>query len=295
MLDELLGKAELKAQIEALEDERDRLAAQLDAESDRRRDAVRDRQVAEERANRLDDRIAELEGRVERLEDEELSIDYRGVESLRGDRLSAVLDRLESLETGPEGALTAVLTDDVPAEVRDAFGDHAQLVARAMPCVALTDDAGVVATALSAPTDPRPSVEWSNGFTFDREWFEPVGEYAVALIRSDLFAFGAYRGREQLDFEGFQSDVKGDHSKGGFSQARFERRRDGQIDDHIERCRAVLEAREPARLYVVGERTVLREFSAIADATAAVDATGKPEAALADAFEQFWTVRLYRI
>ncbi|PSP77471.1 hypothetical protein BRC81_09840 [Halobacteriales archaeon QS_1_68_20] len=295
MLDELLGKAALRERIAELEDERDSLEAQLEAESERRREAVRDRQDAEERVNRLEDRIAQLEGRVERLQDEELSVDFRGVTSLRGDRLSSVLDRLASFETGTEGALTAVVDGDLPREVRDAFGDHGQLVSRAAPCVALTDDAGLVSVALSAPTDPDPSVTWSDGFAFGRSWFEPAGEYALALVRSDLFAVGAYRGRERLDFEGFESDVKGDHSKGGYSQARFERRRDDQIDDHLDRCRAVLDERDHDRLYVVGERTVLRELSDLADATAAVDATGDPEAALADAFEQFWTVRLYRI
>ncbi len=295
MLDELLGKAALRERIDDLADERDSLEAQLEAESERRREAVRDRQAAEERVNRLEDRIAELEGRVERLQDEELSVDFQGVASLRGDRLSTVLDRLTSFRAGPEGALTAVVDGEVPREVREAFGDHAQLVARAAPCVALTDDAGLVATALSAPTDPDPAVTWSDGFAFERSWFEPAGEYALALVRSDLFAVGAYRGRERLDFEGFESDVKGDHSKGGYSQDRFERRRDDQIDDHLNRCRAALTERDHDRLYVVGERTVLREFSDLADATAAVDATGDPEAALADAFEQFWTVRLYRI
>lgn len=295
MLDELLGKAALRERIDELQDERDSLQAQLEGESERRREAVRDRQVAERRVNRLQDRIAELEGRVERLQGDELAVDFRGVESLRGGRLSAVLDRLESVEAGPEGALTAVVDEDVPSPVRDAFGDHAQLLSRAAPCVALTDDAGVVATALSSPMDLDPRVEWSDGFTFEREWFEPAGEFALALVRSDLFAYGSYRGRERVDFEGFESDVKADHSKGGYSQARFERRRDDQIDEHLERARAVLTERDPERLYVVGERTVLREVSRLADATAAVDATGNPADALADAFEQFWTVRLYRI
>lgn len=295
MLDDLLGRAELKERIEELEAERDSLQSQLDAESERRTEAVRARQEAQEQVNRLEDRIADLEGKLERVEDDEPAPEPRGVETLRGDRLAAVLDRLESFETGPEGALTAVVGDDLPRPVVEAFGDHAGLVDRASPCVVVTDDAGLVSAALTTPVDPDPRVAWADGFAFDRSWFEPTGEHALALVRSDLFALGEYRGRERVGFEGFESDVHRQHSKGGYSQSRFERRRDEQIDDHLDRVREALGDRDDERLFVVGERTVLDEFAEMADATAAVDATGKPEAALDDAFEQFWSVRLYRI
>jgi len=85
--------------------------------------------------------------------------------------------------------------------------------------------------------------------------------------------------------------VMGDHSKGGFSQARFERIRDGQIDDHLEQSRDALSAVD-APLYLTGERVVLTEFSDLARVTRPVDATGKPEAALDDAVHEFWTTRL---
>jgi peptide subunit release factor 1 (eRF1) len=293
MLDELLGRASLKERVAELEAERDDLQAQLDAESERRTEAVTARQEAEREVNRLEDRIAELEGRVDQLEDGEATVEFRGVETVRRDRLAAVLDRLESVETGPEGALTAVVDDTVPMAVRETFGERAPLVERAAPCVAVTDDAGLVGAALSAPTDPEPRVTWSDGFDLERSWFEPAGEFALALVRSDLFALGEYVGRERVGFEGFTSDVKGDHSKGGFSQGRFERRRDGQIEDHLDRCQAAVADCRADRVYVVGERTLLGEFDA--DATAAVDATGEPESALEDAFERFWTVRLYAL
>jgi peptide subunit release factor 1 (eRF1) len=295
MLDELLGRAALKDRVAELEEERDRLRAQLDAEEERRRDAASARQDAEERVNRLEDRIADLEGQLARTRDEESGPSFRGVESVKGRRLARVLDRLESFEAGPEGVLTAVVGEDVPAAVREAFGERAPLVERAAPCVAVTDDAGLLSVALTAPAGPGPSVSWGDDVAVDRSWFEPTGSFALALVRSDLFALGEYDGDERVAFEGFESDVKADHSKGGFSQSRFERLRDEQIEEHLERCRAAVEGREAERLYVVGEGTLLREFREEAAATAAVDATGDPEEALADAFRRFWTARLYRL
>jgi peptide subunit release factor 1 (eRF1) len=295
MLDQLLGRAELKDRIADLEEELHHRERELEAERERRADAVSDRQDAEERVNRLEDRIADLEGTVERLRDDDgADRSFARTETLRGERLAAVLDRLESVETDAEGAFTAYVANghDLPDTVRDAFGDRAALVGRAAPCLAVTDDAGVVAACLSVPDPPEPYTQWDSAFALDRARFEPTGEFTVALVRSDLFAMGQYEGRERVAFQGFDSELKSQHSKGGFSQARFERLRDAQIDDHLDRCRAALEDRDTDRCYVVGERTVLDEFADLADATATVDASGEPEPALGSAVRDFWTVRL---
>ena len=295
MLDELLGRAELKDRIATLEEELRHRERELEAERERRSEAVSDRQAAEERVNRLEDRIADLEGATERLRGEaggERS--FARTEGLRGDRRRAVLDRFESVATDPEGALTAYVANgnDLPEQVRDAFGDRAALVGRAAPCLALTDDAGPVSACLTVPDPPDPFAEWGEGFAIERERLEPSGRFALALIRSDLFALGVYEGDERIALQGFDSELRSQHSKGGFSQARFERLRDAQVDDHVERCETALEDLDAERLYVVGERTVLDAFDARADATATVDATGDPEEALDDAFREFWTVRL---
>lgn len=296
MLDELLGRAVLKERIDELEEERHHLERRLDAESDRRADAVHARQEAEERLNRLEDRIAELEGRLETATDDEATdLDFCSTETLRGSRLSEVLGRLASLRTGEEGMLTAFVTDRPSDEVRAAFGDRAALLGRAAPCLAFTDDAGLASGALAPPIRPEPFTVWSDRLEFEREWFLPAGRFAFALVRSDLFALGEYADDERTAFTGFTSDVKGTHSKGGFSQGRFERRRDAQIDEHVERALAEIEDRDADRLFVVGERTVLGEFADVADQTSTVDATGDPEDALDDAVREFFTTTLYRI
>jgi len=296
MLDDLLGRTELRERIEELEEEKRHLERQLEAEQERRTEAVSDRQDAQERVNRLEDRIADLEGQLEQQRDGYAELDYRHTAEIRGDRLDEMLARVESVETEPEGALTAMVDDDgnVPAAVRDLLGTHARLVTRAAPCLVCADDDGLVAVALDPPVAPDPFVEWADGFRVEREWFRPTGRFALAVVRADLFALGVYQGRERIDFRGFESDVKGAHSKGGFSQGRFERRRDEQVDEHLDRCRETVEDVDADRLYVVGDRQAVEEVPG-ADATAAVDATGEPREALDDAFRAFWTTRLYGI
>jgi peptide subunit release factor 1 (eRF1) len=293
MLDDLLGRTELKSRIEELESEKQSLQNQLDAESERRSEAARKRQEAEKRVNELEAKIEELEDRLDRAERDDganAGPEFRSRVDLRGERRARVLDLLGSLAAGEESILTAYVPDDPPADVREAFGERAPLVARAAPCLAVRDREGVVSAALRPPNPPEEFCEWGETARLDRGWFEPTGEYALAVVRADLFALGVYSDGERRSFEGFESDVKGDHSKGGFSQGRFERIRDDQIRDHVERCKDALADVDTETVFVVGQGTLLGEFEATA--TAPVDATGDPEDALAEAHEDFWTVPL---
>jgi peptide subunit release factor 1 (eRF1) len=297
MLDELLGRAALKERIGELESEAESLRSQLDAEEQRRAEAVRDRNEAEQRVNRLEDRVTELEDRVERAEAGGTGPEFRGTATVGPARTEALLDRVESVRAGPEGALTAVVASDtdLPEAVREGFGERAALVADAAPCLAVTDDAGLVSAALSGPRLPDPFAAWDAGFRVEREWFRPPDSHAVALVRADTFALGEFEGGERVGVAGFESDVKADHSKGGFSQRRFERLRDEQVAAHVERCRDAIADRERDPLFVLGDERLIGEFTEEAAATAPVDATGAPEAALGDAVRDFWTTRVYLI
>ncbi|QLK25890.1 hypothetical protein HYG81_17710 [Natrinema zhouii] len=306
MLDRLLGRASLRERIDELEAENERLQNRYEAESERRADAATARQDAEERVNRLEDRIAQLEGELERVDTDESGLTVRRRDQLRGPRLEGVLDRLTSIRTGPEGALTAGVDDAVPESVRadleDVLGDRVALAEEAAPCLCCVDDAGLLAVTLEPPITPDIGATWRDRFALEREWFLPTGRHAVALVRTDLFALGVYEDDERVDYRGFESDVKGSHSKGGFSQARFERIRDGQIDEHLERCRDALAAyesggeRADTPLFLVGQRgtvdALVDESGLEPTATAAVDATGDPKPALADAVHSFWTTEL---
>lgn len=294
MLDRLLGRASLKERVDELEETNRHLERQLEAEEERRAEASTARQQAEQRENRLEDRVAELEDRVERLQSADGSGDTTTAQRLNGSHVGEILDRLASFESGPEGVFTAYVADehDVPDAVRAAFGDRSETVAGAAPCLAVTDDAGLLSACLSVPVPPEPFAGWDDGVRFERSWFEPTGSHTVALVRSDLFALGEYDGRERTAFHGFDSELKSQHSKGGFSQSRFERLRDQQIANHVERCRAAIDAVDPATLYIVGEGSVIHEFDERAAVTKAVDATGDPEDALDDAVRSLWTVRL---
>ncbi len=296
MIDRLLGRAELKDRIAELESENHHLERRAEAESERRSDAVADRQRAEARVNRLEDRIESLEDRVERAEHEERSLSFRHTTAVFGPKVADVLGRLRGVESDdPEGVLTAFVPSDdaLPESVRDHFGDRSRLVRRAAPAVVVADDTDAVSVALSAPLPPEPFDRWAARPRLPAAWFRPTGRFAFAVVRSDIFACGVYEADERVDFEEVTTDVKSTHSKGGFSQGRFERRRDDQMAEHLEKARSVLaETADVDRTIVVGEQSVLGQVREFADHTDVTDATGAPAEALTDAFRDFWTVRV---
>jgi peptide subunit release factor 1 (eRF1) len=295
MLDDLLGRSELKERIAELEAERDSLQRRLESAEESRSEAVSARQEAEERVNRLEDRITELEDRVERASGGEAGVEFRRVDELHGDRRDEVLARLRSVETAPEGALTAMVDDELPLPVREAFGARAPLVERAAPCLALTDDEGLLAVALAPPLPPEPFHGWDSQFRLPDEWFHPPDRLTLAVVRADLFALGVYEAGERVEMESLTPEVSEGHSKGGFSQGRFERRRDEQVAAHLDEVRDRLAARDPDRLVLAGERTVIDALDLPVDVErrVAVDASGDPEAALDAAVRDVFATRLY--
>jgi len=304
VLDRLLGRAELRERIASLEAERERLEEQLAAESERRSDAVREKQAAQERLNRLEDRIADLEGQLSAAESASAAEDgpsIRRTETRSGEGLRRVVERLRSVEAPPDGFLTAAVgSDPEPKQldaIRSVLGDRTQLVRGAAPVIVYLDDAELCSVALAPPLPPEPFAEWGASARFDDAWcFQSAQErHAVALVRSDLFALGVYEGEDRVEFEGFDSDVMGSHSKGGYSQGRFERRREAAVEEHLDRCREVIAEQVDCPLVLTGDDQVLDRLDVETRRTMAVDATGAPEAAFADAVRSVWTTTVYAI
>lgn len=300
MLDTLLGRAGLKAEIEELEAELADCQAELEevkerheAADRRRREAIREGQEAQEERNRLRDRVEQLTDELERVRGgQEVSV--RSRERLGREEMSALLRALASLDAGPEGAYTAMLTDGDVEAVREHLGERRAGVVRAAPCLCLFDRFGLVEVALQPPIEPAPFERWDHGFHLETEWFLPEGSFTFALVRADLFARGTFDGETLAYDEGFDSDVMGRHSKGGYSQARFERRREEQIEAHLDRVTDRLRDTDDS-LVLAGSQEALDRLSTSARVRVSVDASGPPREALEAAFEEVWTTTVHRL
>lgn len=301
MLDSLLGRASLKAEIEELEaelsgchDELEELEEKLKAADRRRREAIREGQEAQEDRNRLEDRVEQLTDELERVKGGH-EVEVRGRIRLSRQRMTRVLSVLESVETASEDAYTAMLTDGDATAVREHFGDRRAVVMRAAPCLCLFDSDGIVELALEPPIAPEPFEQWDDRFHLEAGWFLPTGTFPFAVVRADLFSRGTFDGSALSYVDGFESDVMGRHSKGGYSQARFERRREEQISNHLDRAEDRLRGLETDRLVLAGSQEALDRLELPARARITVDASGPPKEALSAAFDEVWTTTMHRL
>jgi hypothetical protein len=271
---------------------------------ERRREAVAARQAAEEKTNRLETRIAQLEGELDRLQGSTpqaptVAAGPQRRMELQGRRTELMLQRLLGFEAAEKGALTATLHepgDPMDQTLQRALGDRVQSALAAASCLVLLDDTGILSLAVQPPLLPNVDPVWDDRFHLQREWFLPTGRYAFVLARSALLAAGIYENEELVAFKGMQPRVGRRHSRGGFSQGRFERIREEQIADHLKRCRETLKEflGEDIPVYLVGQKETIEALKDTLRpvATRTVDATGAPREALEDAFRSFWTTKL---
>ncbi len=309
LIDSLLGRATLKERIQELEDENESLRNRLEAEEERRSDAVTQKQEAEREINRMEDRIHELEDRVERAEsEEEDGHGFRRVESLRRDEIREALSLLLSVEGADESLLTEYVTPDGDLPNPEDYSSESLGLLRGIDSetglVVFTDDSRLISACLSPPLrvdDTR--VVYGDTFEVDQSLFEPPERYVLGVVRAGGFSAGYYEGGDLVETEYVTTNVKSQHSKGGWSQSRFERIRDEQIDEHVERSVEALErlldtvgSDDGLLVAVVGHEALIDEVAQRTDTevfTKSSDARGEKKELLEDGRESLWSSRLY--
>ena len=305
MLDDVLGKTELKERIEELEEERESLENRLEAEERKRKKQAREKQEAYERANKMESKVQELEDRLERAEEEEDDIDFRLAKTVRGSTLSNTLDLLESARSGDDSLTTVTVApgDRVPNEFGTETTAALQRIESKTGFVAFGDDAGLLRVALVPPLEvDETRVEHGNAFALDRSLFELPEPHAVAVVRSDEYAGGVYSGGERVDYTSRSSEVKSQHSKGGYSQGRFERARDEEVKKHVRESAdefdSMLSRHDAEHVFVAGESRVASRFvdeipTRVPVSKRTTDATGSGESFLRQGYETVESARLY--
>lgn len=317
MLDELLGKKELKERIEDLEDEVESLENKLEAENERRKEAVREKQEAQRDINKMESKIHELEDRVQKAEKGrgKRRPEFRKVDEMSPGKTREALELLESMSGKEESFTTAKIEPegDVPEIVEGESLALLRKIDSETGLVVFTEDTGIVSGCLVPPVPVSMNVDLGEDgkrvvndqrFVIDRRLFEPAGRYGVAVLRSDAFAGGIYEGEERVNSRFVSSSVRSKHSKGGWSQKRFERIRDEQIQNHLNASAEALEellgesGRNLKFLGVAGEKRYLDDFAREIEfdgetVTRSIDTHGKEEELMRSGFDNFWSSRLY--
>ncbi|MDY6770628.1 MAG: Vms1/Ankzf1 family peptidyl-tRNA hydrolase [Candidatus Nanohaloarchaea archaeon] len=258
---DLFGRKELKQRIEELEEEleereasfqeeRQRLQERLESKSEQAREAAAAKQEAEQKVNRLQDRVRSLKDRLESsTADSEKHQDEKTLTLAQARELTANLERLtynsSKAFTGyarPEESPTSSSNGDIT--VIDPY---------------------LISHALLPPVPIKETAAYqADGFALERLQEIMSARYGLIHLSAGGSGVAIVEDGEVEDSIIVDADVKAQHKKGGYSQSRFERRRDEQIQEHLDTLMdAAGELLDSgfAQLFAAGNATMIETMS----------------------------------
>lgn len=254
----------LEEQLDELEDEKEQLQDRFDAEQERRKKLSRQKQEAEEELNRVKDKLEQLETG----QGDEEEIDKTGeieLQQLEFKEAYRLLNKLDTLGSDENDMVTVYSSDNIE-EVNDLSGlknsitgDQYSKLGSFEGFVGFLDpDLGSWVLKSTPFFDSR--FELSYGFDTDTVLgFIESEKYWALVSAGETKVYREEKGGFEK-VERVKSRVDREHSKGGFSQGRFERKREGQIENHLENVREVLEQYNEEEVYLLGDERHCKEL-----------------------------------
>lgn len=223
---------------------------QLEKKETLARQAVADRQEAEALLNQERIRTQTLSHELETIRNEsEGKLKFRGIENLSPQAVQAYISKLKSFHAPAGDLLTAYLPPDtrlsgvLSEKVLNLIEEETRtLLDRLEPETGLVffyDLHSMVCEALVPPV-PITSPAWQLGHSFEVSLLEENLSKDYRMLVLVLHAGESFIGfapdARVFDIEELiRSNVKEKHSKGGFSQRRFERLREEDIAHHMDK------------------------------------------------------------
>lgn len=250
---------ELKEKIQELEEEKQSLEERFEAEKERRSELARKKQNAEEEINRLRDKIRGFQPAEDEAEEEE---DFE-LEELDFEKAYRFLRKLETAGS-PAKDMTTVFSPGKIREIEGYKGLKNVITAEQLKMlqnkqsVAAFLDPDVFNVVLR--TRPFFAPEWqiSKDFSVSPMLDFIESEKTWVLVSAGETCIFTEKAGEYEKVETVTSWVNKQHSKGGYSQDRFERKREEQVQQHLEEVREVLQ--EHDNIYLLGQNDLCQDL-----------------------------------
>ncbi|AKB12744.1 MAG: Vms1/Ankzf1 family peptidyl-tRNA hydrolase [Methanosarcina thermophila] len=242
--------ARLKSQIVRLELDLQSAKSQLEKKEALARQAVADRQEAEALLNQERIRTQTLSHELETLRSEsEGKLKFRGIETLSPQAVQAYLSRLKSFHAPADDLLTVylpsgtrlseIMSEKILERVEEGNRTLLDRLESETGVVLFYDFHRMICEAIAPPL-PIASPTWQLGDNFEVALLEESLSKDYRILILILHAGESFIGftpdARVFDIrELIRSSVKEKHSKGGFSQRRFERLREEDIAHHVDK------------------------------------------------------------
>ncbi|QGA80756.1 Vms1/Ankzf1 family peptidyl-tRNA hydrolase [Candidatus Nanohalobium constans] len=250
-------KKELQEKIEALEEDKESFKERFRAEKERRSKLSTQKQEAEEKINKLEQKI-QNQGTSR---DDSTDMEGQEIEKISFKQGKRILNKLRSIES-PENDLLTIYSPQTVRRLSDQQGLKSSISKENFEF--LSDDKGFAAFMdedfLQVKFKMRAffKPKWVVSDSFDASkifsFVEKKKKWA-AVSAGETTIFEEKDG-EILVREEVSSRVDSKQKKGGFSQGRFERKRQEQIDEHLE----LVEEKIDEDTLLVGEKSLCKKL-----------------------------------
>lgn len=315
---------ELEQQIRELHAENQKLKTRVDKRDKKTKTAVTRKQEVEEVLNRAQQRITTLENELTVLREESSkNITFSGTYPLNRSRLTNMVFELGSMRSKP-GTFHSIYLNTNARTSDFEFGDTIDA-----DCIHLFDqirsyngkvlfyDEDHCISVAVVPPFVIESSDWTTADAFDLTPLEVMlahsstvctlyahaGRTVIGIVRGGGIGAGVGGDRDddggsEVYAEIVRTGVQAKHTKGGWSQRRFERGRDQDVDYHIKKVQEKLESMIDNQVETIiagGDLSLTRKVLAgvkVPVIEKRVDVDGNPEDVT---LKVVWAGRLYRL
>lgn len=262
MLKKIFGKKEqdhinsLEAQLKQLILEKDSITARLEAKEEIARKAVSQKQVVEEELNAANKKIETLEYELSKMRQKKASeLNFRNISNISRQAMNRYLFQISSIRAMENSLITVYLKSgeslshlDNSNDLIDSLGlkniSFIDKMESSTGILVFYDTNQMIQEAV-VPFLPLESSSWKLENSFDTAPLLNLIEKEVNLLILLIHAGESFIGitGSPDSFTSHQivrSSVKGKHTKGGWSQRRFEKLRDEDIQHHLEKVSGAL-------------------------------------------------------
>lgn len=262
MLKKIFGKKEqdhinsLEAQLKQLILEKDSITARLEAKEEIARKAVSQKQVVEEELNAANKKIETLEYELSKMRQKKASeLNFRNISNISRQAMNRYLFQISSIRAMENSLITVYLKSgeslshlDNSNDLIDSLGlkniSFIDKLESSTGILVFYDTNQMIQEAV-VPFLPLESSSWKLENSFDTAPLLNLIEKEVNLLILLIHAGESFIGitGSPDSFTSHQivrSSVKGKHTKGGWSQRRFEKLRDEDIQHHLEKVSGAL-------------------------------------------------------
>lgn len=277
----------LQARIDELESKNRVLSTRLSKHEGRAKRAVSDKQDADLALKKAEKEIENLESTLEKQKEEtqktdELTLTTKRAVTLTNAQSCDILAQIGSVRSRNEDLVTVYLRPNESVTDLNGFESAIELeqdVKYMMQRIesptgmALFYDMKRLWMVRMLMTPPFPIHEsgWKLDRVFDttqlRELLEQNQVICILLAHAGETFIGISNREAVIDYKVVRSSVKEKHTKGGWSQRRFERLRDEDIKHHADKARGVFEAlvdkykNELKMVVASGEHNLIKEIT----------------------------------